>query len=216
MYRSCRCIENQNSFNIWHYDSKLHKSRFFNYAIIIEAVVQIDNLFFFFKVSMVGESWIWEERKKERRNTRKTKERKKLIKEERKQASRKETTPLIKYAHKCTRVITYKLLKISLETQVWLIIITWYCIFNTIISIISKPVQLPLPWYPICYDYVSMECRVQLDMSEGHKVRNEILQFISVAQKGNSYCFRPPMSLNNSLCTMLCKISFLTLDQNQL
>ena len=24
--------------------------------------------------------------------------------------------------------------------------------------------------YPICYDYVIMECRVQLDMSEGQKL----------------------------------------------
>ena len=39
-----------------------------------------------------------------------------------------------------------------------------------------------------------MECSVQLDMSE---VRNEILQYISVAQQGISHCFHPPTTLNN-------------------
>ena len=50
----------------------------------------------------------------------------------------------------------------------WLYI-TWYCIFNTIIGIIRKPVQLSLQWYPICCDYVIMEYTVQLDMNEGQK-----------------------------------------------
>ena len=38
------------------------------------------------------------------------------------------------------------------------------------------------------------------------KVRNEILQFISVAQQGISHCFHPPTTLNNRQHTMLCKI----------
>ena len=58
-----------------------------------------------------------------------------------------------------------------------------------------------------------MEYSVQLDMSEGQKLN---LQFISVAQQGISHCFHAQTTLNNRQHTMLCKISFLTLIQNQL
>ena len=76
------------------------------------------------------------------------------------------TPSLIAVAHATP---PYKLLKKSLETQVWLMISLLLSFFLIIIDIIQKLVQLPFHWYHICNGYEIMETTLRLVLAESQK-----------------------------------------------